>query len=153
MFQFAINYLLQKTLKVESTAAIVGNFKQISQVTSQPDLEDDDSWIEIRKEKNQREKTTTMPAKESSGGKIIHLRSLKLKLNVYLWPLIGRSCRWNFLYNCLDQIRTRTRDKGEFIGKDKGWGGKPWCSQAKEKAGDSWWLTLYRWVDENVWWL
>lgn len=45
-FQYAIYYLFNKTLKVESTSIIVGNSK-FSQVTSQPDLEED-AWIEIK---------------------------------------------------------------------------------------------------------
>ncbi|XP_056597776.1 uncharacterized protein LOC130415833 isoform X1 [Triplophysa dalaica] len=47
-FQFAIYYLFNKTLQVESTSLIVGNLDQLNQVTSQPDLDSDDDWFKIR---------------------------------------------------------------------------------------------------------
>ncbi|KAA0708860.1 hypothetical protein E1301_Tti011795 [Triplophysa tibetana] len=47
-FQFAIYYLFNKTLQVESTSLIVGNLDQFNQVTLQPDLDSDDDWLEIK---------------------------------------------------------------------------------------------------------
>ncbi|XP_041831482.1 uncharacterized protein LOC121633476 [Melanotaenia boesemani] len=46
-FKFAIYYLFDKTLKVESTSLIHESY-QFTQVSSQPDLEDDANWIEIK---------------------------------------------------------------------------------------------------------
>ncbi|XP_035987549.1 uncharacterized protein LOC118560555 isoform X2 [Fundulus heteroclitus] len=46
-FQFAIYYLFDKTLKVESTSLILGGI-QFTQVVSKPDLDDDTNWIEIK---------------------------------------------------------------------------------------------------------
>ncbi|KAA0721525.1 hypothetical protein E1301_Tti021148 [Triplophysa tibetana] len=47
-FQFAVYYLFNKTLHVESTSLIVENVDQFNQVTSQPDLDSDDDWLEIK---------------------------------------------------------------------------------------------------------
>ncbi|XP_034742076.1 uncharacterized protein LOC117953299 [Etheostoma cragini] len=46
-FQFAVYYLFDKTLKVESTSLILGSY-QFTQVVSQPDLDDETNWIEIK---------------------------------------------------------------------------------------------------------
>lgn len=46
-FTFAIYYLFDKTLKVESTSLILGS-NQFTQVASQPDLDDDANWTEIK---------------------------------------------------------------------------------------------------------
>ncbi|XP_038142438.1 uncharacterized protein LOC119784459, partial [Cyprinodon tularosa] len=46
-FQFAIYYLFDKTLKVESTSLILSS-NQFTQVVSKPDLDDDTNWIEIK---------------------------------------------------------------------------------------------------------
>lgn len=47
-FKFAVYYLFDKTLKVESTSIIVGSDRQFTQVASQPDLDDDANWMEIK---------------------------------------------------------------------------------------------------------
>nr|XP_055045514.1 uncharacterized protein LOC129431607 [Misgurnus anguillicaudatus] len=47
-FQFAIYYLFDKSLKVESTSLILGDSDQFDQVTSKPDLDSDDNWLEIK---------------------------------------------------------------------------------------------------------
>ena len=46
MFKFAVYYLFDKTLKVESTSLILGS-DEFTQVASKPDLDDDANWIEI----------------------------------------------------------------------------------------------------------
>ncbi|XP_056116461.1 uncharacterized protein LOC130092584 [Rhinichthys klamathensis goyatoka] len=80
-FQFAIYYLFNKTLKVESTSVILGNSDHFSQVTSQPDLEDDDSWIEI-KCATRKEPDKTVPAKVLLFGD--SYKELISKKNVFL---------------------------------------------------------------------
>lgn len=61
-FQFAIYYLYDKSLKVESTSILVANIDQHSQVTSKPDLDGDDNWLEI-KWPSRKEPEKTVPAK------------------------------------------------------------------------------------------
>ncbi|KAK0141863.1 hypothetical protein N1851_020461 [Merluccius polli] len=61
MFKFAVYYLFDKTLKVESTSLILGS-DQFTQVASQPDLDDDANWIEI-KWPTRKEPNRTVPAK------------------------------------------------------------------------------------------
>ncbi|XP_028436621.1 uncharacterized protein LOC114557391 [Perca flavescens] len=61
MFKFAVNYLFDKTLKVGSTSLILGS-DQFTQVASQPDLDDDSNWIEI-KWPTRKEPNRTVPAK------------------------------------------------------------------------------------------
>lgn len=69
-YQFAIYYFLDKTVKVES-ASLIGNSANLSQVTSQPDLDSDDNWIEI-KWPTRKEPDRTVPAKVLLlGGKMI----------------------------------------------------------------------------------
>ncbi|XP_026071819.1 uncharacterized protein LOC113051874 isoform X1 [Carassius auratus] len=60
-YQFAIYYFIDKTVKVES-ASLIGNSANLSQVTSQPDLDSDDNWIEI-KWPTRKEPDRTVPAK------------------------------------------------------------------------------------------
>ena len=61
MFKFAVYYLFDKTLKVESTSLILGS-NQFTQVASKPDLDDDANWIEI-KWPTRKEPNRTVPAK------------------------------------------------------------------------------------------
>ena len=61
MFKFAVYYLFDKTLKVESTSVILGS-DQFTQVASQPDLDDDANWIEI-KWPTRKETNRMVPAK------------------------------------------------------------------------------------------
>lgn len=61
-FQFAIYYLFDKSLKVESTSILLGNIDQLSQVTSKRDLDGDDNWLEI-KWPTRKEPEKTVPAK------------------------------------------------------------------------------------------
>ncbi|KAI7808138.1 hypothetical protein IRJ41_016541, partial [Triplophysa rosa] len=61
-FQFAIYYLYDKSLKVESTSILLANKDQLSQVTSKPDLDGDDNWLEI-KWPTRKEPEKTVPAK------------------------------------------------------------------------------------------
>jgi len=60
-FQFAIYYLYDKSLKVESTSILV-DIDQHSQVTSKPDLDGDENWLEI-KWPSRKEPEKTVPAK------------------------------------------------------------------------------------------
>lgn len=61
LFQLAIYYLFDKSLKVESAAILLDNIDQLSQVTSKPDLDGDDNWLEI-KWPTREEPEKTMPA-------------------------------------------------------------------------------------------
>ncbi|XP_049899294.1 uncharacterized protein LOC126389640 [Epinephelus moara] len=86
MFKFAIYYLFDKTLKVESTSLILGS-DQFNQVASQPDLDDDANWIEI-KWPTRKEPNRTVPAKlllfGGKYGEYDSYKELVLKKNFFL---------------------------------------------------------------------
>ncbi|XP_048009101.1 uncharacterized protein LOC125243422 [Megalobrama amblycephala] len=80
-FQFAIYYLFDKSLKVESTSILLANIDQLSQITSKPDLDADDNWLEI-KCPTRKEPEKTMPAKVLLFGD--SFKDLVSKKNVFL---------------------------------------------------------------------
>ncbi|XP_039527468.1 uncharacterized protein LOC120479247 [Pimephales promelas] len=86
-FQFAIYYLYDKSLKVESTSILV-DIDQHSQVTSKPDLDGDENWLEI-KWPSRKEPEKTVPAKVLLFGD--SFKDLVMKKNLLL---LGKDI-WN----------------------------------------------------------
>lgn len=85
-FQFAIYYLFDKSLKVESTSILLSDVDQLSQITSKPDLDGDEDWLEI-KCPTRKEPEKTVPAK-------VLLFGGKLTLSLFLFKHFQ-------LFNCV----------------------------------------------------
>ncbi|KAL7404951.1 hypothetical protein ABVT39_021549 [Epinephelus coioides] len=89
MFKFAVYYLFDKTIKVESTSLILGS-DQFTQVASQPDLDDNANWIEI-KWPTRKEPNRTVPAKVLLfGGKYGEYDSYKELVSKKNFFLLGK---------------------------------------------------------------
>lgn len=102
-FQFAIYYLYDKSLKVESTSILQANIDQLSQVTSKPDLDGDDDWIEI-KWPTRKEPEKTVPAKVLLFGD--SFKDLVLKKNLIL---LGKDI-WNMDDSSGFHVKKKTLD-------------------------------------------
>lgn len=102
-FQFAIYYLFDKTLKVESTSLILGSY-QFAQVASQPDLNDDANWIEIKWPTRKEPKRTVAAKVLLFGGKygqyllLSQLFQLASSSHCLILSLLGRMSWLNLFF-------------------------------------------------------
>lgn len=143
-FQFAIYYLYDKSLKVESTSILVANIDQHSQVTSKPDLDGDDNWLEI-KWPTRKEPEKTVPAKVLLFGGLFFYFYFFLKLHfqvlycaivqLFWWQVYVRlkcfcACYIRFVQRPRHEEKLTTFGKGHM---EQGW--KQGCSFQKENVG------------------
>ncbi|XDV24189.1 hypothetical protein PO909_028437 [Leuciscus waleckii] len=126
-FQFAIYYLFDKSLKVESTSILLSNVDQLSQITSKPDLDGDDDWLEI-KCPTRKEPEKTVPAKVLLFGD--SFKDLVSKKNLFL---LGSDI-WNKDENRGVRIKKKRLDTNNVVKAKKARLGKQ--TNIKEAARD-----------------